>query len=196
MADDERFPWGGEVCGGDPGSPVAVATMGSRPAVPADLAAAWGPLQTENIGIETLVANVLSRPRIRFLVLFGDDVRGHLSGASLIALHRNGVDESRRIVGAPGAVPFIENLANDAIERFRRQVEVVDLLGTTDTRRLEEALRSCRARDPGPMDGPFAVVRLRRSGEGAGVVGGVGLHATVTVDPYGLVSPAGGARPC
>ena len=190
MAEDGLYPWGGEITRGEPSSPAVVVSMGRRVEVPADLAAVWGPLRTENIGIETLIANVLSNPRLRFVVLFGADVRGHMSGASLLALVRNGLDEQRRIIGAPGAVPFIENIGDDAIERFVLQVEVIDLLGETDPSVLRRTLEDCKARDPGPMDGPFTVERVRHATDHAGMAGAVGVHATVTVDPYGEVRPA------
>ncbi|MDP7079639.1 MAG: hypothetical protein QF415_07100 [Candidatus Undinarchaeales archaeon] len=190
MADDGLYPWGGDIMRGEASSPVVVVTMGGQVEVPADLTAVWGPLRTENIGIETLIANVLSNPRLRFVVLVGADVRGHLSGASLLALVRNGLDERRRIIGAPGAVPFVENIGDDAIERFRQQVEVIDLLGETGPAVLRRTLEDCRARNPGPMNAPFAVERVRHATDHSGMAGGVGVHATVIVDPYGEVRPA------
>jgi len=190
VAEDGLYPWGGEINRGEPSSPAVVVTMGGHVEVPADLVAVWGPLRTENIGIETLIANVLSNPRLRFVVLFGADVHGHLSGASLLALVRNGLDKRRRIIGAPGAVPYIENIADDAIERFCRQVEVIDLLGGNDPAVLRRTLEDCRTRDPGPMDAPFTVERVRHATDHSGMAGAVGVHATVTVDPYGEVRPA------
>lgn len=190
MAEDGLYPWGGDITRGEPSSSAVVVTMGGHVEVPADLAAVWGPLRTENIGIETLIANVLSNPRLRFVVLVGADVRGHLSGASLLALVSNGLDDRRRIIGAPGAVPFIENIGDAAIERFRQQVEIIDLLGEAGPGVLRRTLEDCKVRNPGPMDAPFAVERVRHATDHSGMTGAVGVHATVTVDPYGEVRPA------
>jgi tetrahydromethanopterin S-methyltransferase subunit A len=63
-----------------------------------------GSLQTENLGIERVVENVVSNPNLRFLVLCGDDTPGavgHFPGQSLMALARNGSDPRGRIQGAP-----------------------------------------------------------------------------------------------
>ena len=56
------------------------------------------------------------------MILCGDDIRGHRSGKSLIALHKNGIDENHRIINAPGAIPYIENIGEDSINRFQKQI--------------------------------------------------------------------------
>ncbi len=43
------------------------------------------------------------------------------------ALHKGGVRDGR-VVGAEGAIPFIENLADDAIKRFQEQCELVNIM--------------------------------------------------------------------
>jgi tetrahydromethanopterin S-methyltransferase subunit A len=145
-------------------APVAVCTL-TDDALVAGLARVAGPdvsivgtLQTENLGIERVVTNVLANPNIRFLVVVGTDSRqaiGHLPGQSLVALARNGIDGTGRIVGARGKRPLLRNLAHEAVEHFRRTVEVVDLIGTTDVDSVMTAVRTCAARQPGPGQ-PFA----------------------------------------
>jgi tetrahydromethanopterin S-methyltransferase subunit A len=117
-----------------------------------------GKLQTENLGIERIVQNVLSNPHIRFLVLCGpDSVQrvGHRPGQSLLALAANGLNEDGRIVGAEGKRPVLRNIPRDAVEAFRRQVWVADLVGCVDVERILESVAECDASDPGPA-GPFA----------------------------------------
>lgn len=117
-----------------------------------------GTLQTENLGIERLIRNVLANPNIRFLVVCGADSRqaiGHLPGQSLTALARSGVDERSRIVGAAGKRPILRNLTREVIEHFRRTVEVVDLVGQDSLSAILDQVRDCSARNPGPAE-PFA----------------------------------------
>jgi tetrahydromethanopterin S-methyltransferase subunit A len=121
-----------------------------------------GMLQTENLGIERLILNVLANPNIRFLVVCGPDSRqaiGHLPGQSLVALARSGLDERGRIIGAGGKRPVLRNLPVGAVEYFRRTVEVVDRVGNTQLSAILEAVQDCAGRNPGPA-APFAPERV------------------------------------
>ena len=88
--ENEYYPWGGEFTVCSPDGCVAVVLLTVK-YTPPDNVAIYGPLRTENIGIEKIVANVISNPHIRYLVICGDDIRGHCSGTSLVALHKNGI---------------------------------------------------------------------------------------------------------
>jgi tetrahydromethanopterin S-methyltransferase subunit A len=117
-----------------------------------------GTLQTENLGIERVIANVLANPNVRFLIVAGRDSRqaiGHLPGQSLIALAQGGIDAVGRIEGAQGKRPILRNITPGAVAHFRRTVEVVDLIGTTGVDPVMTAIRACAARPPGPAE-PFA----------------------------------------
>lgn len=114
-----------------------------------------GTLETENLGIERLIQNVIANPHLRFLVLCGPDSRqavGHRPGASLVALARNGLDDRGRIIDAPGKRPLLRNVERAAVEHFRRVVEVLDLVGVTDVEQILAATRACAARSPGPAE--------------------------------------------
>ncbi len=99
-------------------------------------AALSGMLQTENIGMEKMICNIVANPNIRYIVLCGREAAGHLPGQALLRLMEGGVDEKRRIVGSNAPTPYLFNLSAEAIERFRTQiVAVVNLLcepGETD----------------------------------------------------------------
>ena len=126
-------------------------------AVP-DAVAIAGTLQTENLGIERFITNVLANPSIRFVIVCGKDSRkaiGHLPGQSLVALARNGVNDDLRIINARGKRPVLRNLEPAAINYFRKTVEVIDLIGNTDVRELSATVRKCAERNPGAAD-PFA----------------------------------------
>jgi tetrahydromethanopterin S-methyltransferase subunit A len=129
---------------------MAEVTCSGEPAL-----AIVGTLQTENLGIERLIENVVTNPNIRFLLVCGADSRqaiGHLPGRSLMALARSGIDERSRIVGAAGKRPVVRNLNRDVIERFRRTVEVIDLVGQDALSVILDGIRECSARNPGPVE--------------------------------------------
>jgi hypothetical protein len=63
-------------------------------------AALSGMLQTENIGLEKMICNIVANPNIRYIVLCGREAAGHLPGQSILCLMESGVDEKRRIVGS------------------------------------------------------------------------------------------------
>ena len=119
----------------DPAAPVAVCTLGSvslAPAVareaPAGLCIA-GKVETENIGIEKIIKNVISNPAIRFLVCAGKEPPKHLTGATILALFANGIDDRHRIPGSPGMRPVLPNTTSEEVEIFRNQVVPIDLIG-------------------------------------------------------------------
>ncbi|MDD4749671.1 MAG: tetrahydromethanopterin S-methyltransferase subunit A, partial [Methanosarcinaceae archaeon] len=100
----------GEYEVGDVNGCVAVITCGShlsgKPILDAG-AAITGSCKTENLGIEKVVAHIISNPNIRFLLVTGAEVKGHITGQAMLSLHANGVKENR-IVGATGAIPYVE----------------------------------------------------------------------------------------
>ena len=106
-------------------------------------AALSGTLQTENIGIEKIVCNVVANPNIRYLVLCGKDVQGHNSGTALRALLENGINEKRTIIGSQAVTPYLFNIPLKAIKRFREQLTLVDLLGEMDPEVIRKAVWSC-----------------------------------------------------
>ncbi|PWR73618.1 tetrahydromethanopterin S-methyltransferase subunit A [Methanospirillum stamsii] len=154
---------------GDPNSPVAVVTMGSHldeGAICSAGAAIAGSCKTENLGLEKVIANIISNPNIRFVITCGTEVKGHLSGQSLIALHKGGVDGGK-IVGSKGAIPFIENLSGDHIKRFQEQVEIVDIMEAEDLGVVSAKINELTARDPGAFDADAMVVEISDESGGA-----------------------------
>jgi len=156
---------------GDPNSCVAISSNGSYFHMEhLKGVAIQGPDKTENIGLEKMMANIISNPNIRFMIAAGAEVPGHLSGESLMALHKNGIDPStRKIVGTRGAIPFIENVPGAAVERFRTQiVEVVDMMGVEDYGQLNAKVKELQAKDPGAFPEEPMIVRLGGAEEVAG----------------------------
>ena len=157
--DDTWPPVRGEYLVGDPNSGVAVATLASPLSVSG--AAIVGQCKTENLGVEKIVANVISNCNIRFLIICGVESKGHLPGDTILALHKNGIDEQGRIIGSKGAIPFIQNLPPQAIKRFQSQVELIDCIGLEDIEEIEEQVsRYNLLAKPYPEE-PFLVVKRK-----------------------------------
>jgi tetrahydromethanopterin S-methyltransferase subunit A len=111
-------------------------------------AALSGTLQTENIGLEKVICNIVSNTNIRYLVLGGPESEGHLTGEAIKALFKNGVDEKKRIIGTESPHPFLFNISNEIIERFLEQVTLVDLQFQGDPNLMRKAVWSCYQEEP------------------------------------------------
>lgn len=143
---------------GNLSGPVAIATLASE-----DLyqkfsqdtfdanCSICGKVFTENIGIEKMVKNIISNRHIRFLILCGQEAKGHLTGACIKALHANGVDERQRIREAQGKRPWIKTVTHPHIARFQKQVEIVDLIGCEEVSIIESKVAELATLNPGPM---------------------------------------------
>ncbi len=157
----------GEYDAGDTKNPVCVITCGShlpgKPVLDAG-AAITGPCKTENLGIEKVVAHIISNPNIRFLLVTGTEVKGHILGQSIIALHANGVKENR-ILGAQGAIPYVENLNAEAVARFQQQVQVINMLETEDMGAITSKVKELVSKDPGAFEADPLVLQIAE-GEG------------------------------
>jgi tetrahydromethanopterin S-methyltransferase subunit A len=159
----------GDFHSGDANSPVAVVTMGSHldeQGICDGGAALCGSCKTENLGLEKVIANIISNPNIRFMLLCGTEVKGHLSGQTMIALHKNGVKDGR-VVGAEGAIPFIENLSDAAIKRFQEQIEVVNIMESEDVGAIKAKINELKGRDPGAFAGDPMIVEVKEAAGGA-----------------------------
>lgn len=151
-------------------APVAVCTLNSASlakelvqARPEGLGIV-GTMQTENLGIERLIRNVLANPNIRFLVLCGEDTRhavGHLPGQSIECLFANGVDEKQRIVGARGKRPFLKNISSEQVQVVRQQVQLVSLIGEQNAARISEVILDRHARWRPAFDGAVTDVAIQ-----------------------------------
>jgi len=126
----------------DKSSPVAVSTLASirleeklTKLRPSGLCIV-GKTETENIGIDKIVKNVVSNPAIKYLLLTGKDPEGHQSGKTLLALWENGVDKDMRVIGSPGRRPILKNVTPADVNAFRKQVQITDMIRCEDTKSI------------------------------------------------------------
>jgi tetrahydromethanopterin S-methyltransferase subunit A len=110
-----------------------------------------GKVFTENIGIEKVVKNIISNRHIRFLILCGQEAKGHLTGACFKSLYANGITDKGKIIAAPGKRPWVKTLTAAQIARFQAQVELIDLIGCEDVTIIEETALALAERNPGAM---------------------------------------------
>ncbi|MBA2847464.1 tetrahydromethanopterin S-methyltransferase subunit A [Methanococcus maripaludis] len=162
----------GEYVVGNPESCVAVVTLGSHGLDQAAIdagAAISGPCHTENLGIEKVVANYISNPNIRFMVITGSEVQGHITGQCIKALYENGIGDDGGIIGAKGAIPFMENVGKEPVGRLQSQiVECIDLIDVEDTGKISDAIKSCISKDPGAFEEEPMVIELEGGAAAAG----------------------------
>lgn len=157
----------GDYVVGDPKSCVAGATLASHlEDVIVDAGAAIArPVKTENLGIEKMIANLISNPNIRFLLLCGSEVQGHITGQSIEVLHAKGVaPDKRKIVGATGAIPYLENVPDEAIERFQQQLEIISMIDSEDVNLIQTKVKDCIEQDPGAAEEEAIIIQLEEDG--------------------------------
>lgn len=137
----------------DKTAPVAVATLASVSLAqrladlePAGLALV-GKLETENIGIDKVVKNVISNPAIRAIIVAGVEPKGHQSGSALLALVQNGVDEKNRVIGSAAKRPVLRNVTRAEIDGFRKQVRVVDLRDCEDVAEIAACVKELASQE-------------------------------------------------
>lgn len=137
----------GDPARGNGDCPVAISTLGS-PDLADNLAALRpeevcivGKTETENIGIDKIIKNTITNRAIRFLVLAGFDPTGHLPGQTLLSLSANGVDEKMRVIGSKGKRPILRNVTANEVESFRKQVQVVDMIGCEDNETIVKKIK-------------------------------------------------------
>ena len=90
-----------------------------------------GRLLSENKGIDAIINFALEHPELRLIIVCGEEVKGHRAGQALIALATNGADTTGKIIGAHGPYPILKSSAY-AIEAFRRQVQILDMIGVVN----------------------------------------------------------------
>ncbi len=181
----ELYPWGGDFTTGNPENAIAVVLLNISYTPPEEIAI-HGHLKTENIGIEKIIANVISNPWIRYIIICGEDIRGHKSGQSLIALHEYGIDENHRIISAPGAIPYIENIDEKAVQRFQNQVKLINRIGCTNAEKINKTIQSIQKKKLVCYGDPFIAIRLVKQSTTT-LEDKRALHSKITIDYMGKV---------
>ena len=165
-------PHPGEYIVGNPAGSVAICTLSNRK-LPQELIAAAGPelaitgrCDTENIGVEKVVLNVLANPRIRWLILCGVEAPGHRAADAFLRLKERGVDANMRVLESASWRPILKNLTLFDVARFREQIEMVDLIGVTALTKIIKAAQEVAKK-------PTATLSSRKAADFDQVASGV-----------------------
>jgi tetrahydromethanopterin S-methyltransferase subunit A len=116
-------------------------------------AALSGTVQTENIGFEKIICNIIANPNIRYVILSGPESPGHLTGEAFKALLRHGVDDKKRILGTDAPHPLLYNIPIEYIDRFRKQVRLIDLQFKGTPESVRRAVQACYQEEAVDLDG-------------------------------------------
>lgn len=164
-----------------------------------------GPCMTPR-GVELVIANTVANPNIRWIILAGND-SAHLAGDMIDALVSYGIDESRRVINARSPTfPYLKNLPGEVIERFRKQVEAMNLLKCSDTDVIGFVVRMCLQEDSNaflmhvkgrnyhlfdrgavsgePMLFDFSVAKLGAVFDNYGAFSGTSIHALTVAEAF------------
>src|ERR1700730_10690078 len=145
-------PHPGDYIVGNPEGTVAICTLSNRDlavrvtAAGEPAVANAGRCDTENIGVEKVVLNLLANPRIRWLVICGTEAKGHRAGDAFLRLKERGVDPDMRVLESASWQPILKNLTLLDVTLFRQQIEEVNLIGVTDIEGILAAVRDCSQR--------------------------------------------------
>lgn len=137
---------------GNPNSSIAVVTLASDyRQLGLKNYAICGTCFTENFGIQKIIVNVLSNPKINCLIVCGEESK-HFSGQSIMALVENGVSAMggyKKIIGSKGVIPYLDEIPMTAINHFIREIKILDLIDITDKETIQKAIDSCKAKERG-----------------------------------------------
>ncbi|MHB1197802.1 MAG: DUF4346 domain-containing protein [Lutibacter sp.] len=129
---------------GDPNGQIAVCTLTTdahfKQISQWNNIAIVGKVYTPNLGIEKIILNCISNPKIRFLVLCGKDSPVFHAGQALQALFQNGIDKEKRVINAIGHYPVLHNLPVEKINQFLEQIELVNCLEENNLEQLQQKI--------------------------------------------------------
>jgi tetrahydromethanopterin S-methyltransferase subunit A len=138
---------------GNPESAVAVCTLSSTALIDqlnSKHAAIIGRVYTANLGIEKMIVNIISNPRLRYLVLCGKESPIFRVGETVLLLQKHGVDELGNIPGSEGFEAALPNLPREAVETFQKQFELIDLIGEVNPKKIDKVLEELHKRNTPP----------------------------------------------
>ncbi len=102
-----------------------------------------GRLLSENQGIDSIIQNVISNKKNKIIILCGKEVSGHKAGHSLLALHKNGINNDGRITGSNSPDPILMVSKTD-VDKFRNQVKIINKIGTTNYSEINKLVNSLK----------------------------------------------------
>lgn len=128
-------------------APVAVSTLASAGLAeviaekkPAGLSIV-GKTETENIGIDKVIKNIITNKSIRHLIIAGKEPKGHETGMTFLCLRNNGVDENMKVIGSTAKHPVLRNVSKEEVKVFREQIGLIDMIGCEDINQIVKKIK-------------------------------------------------------
>ena len=156
-----------ELIVGNPKSNVAICTLWTKKELFLDLPkeefTVIGNLRT-TYGINPLIKNILANPRIRYIVVCGEDLMK--TGNILVNFFINGISEDYQVIGTQAYID--RNIPRDAIETLRKNVRVIDLRDEKNLEKLKEKISNILSkisREEEPFSKPMIIGEKEREVE-------------------------------
>ncbi|HEY5735503.1 MAG TPA: tetrahydromethanopterin S-methyltransferase subunit A [Nitrosopumilus sp.] len=132
---------------GNPNSPIAICTLSSINLLKnfansefLNQISIVGRLLSENKGIDSIIKHVNENHQINTIIVCGKEVWGHKSGHSLFELHKNGIDDNKRIINSKSPDPFL-TVSKSEIRYFQHKINLVNLINETNFKLILEKSR-------------------------------------------------------
>jgi len=90
-----------------------------------------GRLLSENKGIDSIIKYVNENKKTKTIIVCGKEVEGHKAGHSLFELHKNGIDDTGRIINSTSPQPFL-NSTKLEIDYFKNEINLINLINETN----------------------------------------------------------------
>ncbi len=90
-----------------------------------------GRLLSENKGIDGIIKHLYKNQQITTMIVCGKEVWGHKAGHSLLELHKNGINQNKRIINSSSPDPFITASASE-IKHFHDHITLINLIDETN----------------------------------------------------------------
>jgi len=144
------FPISEELYLGNSKSSISICTLSSihllKDIVNSELMnniALVGRLLSENKGIDLIIRYVNSNPILKTIILCGHEVLGHKPGYSLLALYKNGIDSTGRIINSSSPDPVL-NVSTNEVQKFRSKIRIINKIGVTDLEEITNLVQSIK----------------------------------------------------
>ena len=100
-----------------------------------------GQLYSRDLGVSSIVRNVLAHPHIDTLILCGNEgaIEETKSSKALLNLLNNGVDQNHFITGSLQA-KIEKEIPIEKINLFRSRVKIVNLIGENDSQKIQKSI--------------------------------------------------------
>ena len=113
-------------------------------------------------GVNFIVRNVLANPKIRYLILCGQESKIEKSGQALVNLKKGGVDRNNLILGTKSGY-LDKEIPLRAINDFRQGVEIIDLRGVYQSNKIQRAIKALPAKKPFSQPQVFPQPQFQKS---------------------------------